>query len=343
MRERVEGGVSGVSDFVWFEDEDDIEEEFDIGNISLGDFEIVGHGEVTNANCGRFSGYFYGCLRVELHNKVGLNGVNYAGKIYRVPYFHSCNKPSCPICYKHGWAVRLARSIEARLKEGSKRFGDVEHIVVGLPSTYFHLSLELMKLKVIKGLKNRGVVGGVLIFHGFRLKKPQFYWYWSPHFHVLGYIFGGFGRCRHCHKHWSKENCNGCGGYQDRTFREYEKDSLIMKVKGKRKTVFGTVWYALEHSSHKKGSVRFHVATYFGNISYHKMKVTAEMRKRHCPICLHDLVKIRYHGSELDPWLLAFSGDGWSKYEEQPQWRILEREVVWQEVVSESKKYSYDY
>lgn len=45
------------------------------------DFRVAGSGEVTNESCGKFKGA-YGCNRVELHNHVGLDGVNYAGKVY---------------------------------------------------------------------------------------------------------------------------------------------------------------------------------------------------------------------------------------------------------------------
>ena len=90
----------------------------------------------------------------------------------------------------------------------------------------------------------------------------------------------------------------------DRQYRAYEKDGCIVKVKGKRKksyygnkpNVFGTAVYQLDHSSIRKGSVRFHVATWFGVCSYRKLKVTAETRKSVCPICQHDLVKIGYAG-----------------------------------------------
>ncbi|MQY62153.1 hypothetical protein GH146_02550 [archaeon] len=67
---------------------------------------------------------------------------------------------------------------------------------------------------------------------------------------------------------------------------------------GKRVTVFGTAWYQLNHSSYKVGSKRFHIATWFGCCSYRKLKVTVEMRKDVCPVCQHDLVKLRYFGSK---------------------------------------------
>ena len=283
--------------------EDDFDDEpVESSNFSFGDFQLVGHGEVTNENCGRFSGYYYGCLRTELHDKITLAGKNFTGKVYGKPFFHSCDKPSCPVCYRYGWAVREAKRIEARLLEASKRFGLVEHIVATFPPKYYHLTYKRLRLKAVEILKCRGVVGGCLIFHGFRFNLRQC-WYWSPHFHSLGFILGGYGKCRGCRDAHTLA-CKGCGGWLDRHYRAFEKDGCIVKVKGKRKksyygnkpNIFGTAWYLLHHASVKKGVKRFHVVTWFGNCSYRKLKVTAEYRKSVCPVCQHDLVKIGYGG-----------------------------------------------
>ena len=147
--------------FVGWEDSED-SEPLENGNFSFGNFNLVGHGEVTNEKCGVFRG-FYGCLRVELHDKTDLNGVCYKGKVFVRSYFSSCDKPSCPVCFKRGWAVREAGRIEGRLKEASKRFGLVEHIVVSVPVRDYGLSYEVLRKKAVKALKIRGVVGGVLI------------------------------------------------------------------------------------------------------------------------------------------------------------------------------------
>ena len=278
-----------------FGDWDDSFDEPDVKNFhSYGDFQLVGHGKVTNAKCGKFSS-FYGCARIELHNRITLDGKNFKGKVYTRKIFHSCDKPSCPVCYKYGWAVRGARKIEVRLAEASKRFGLVEHIVVSVPPKDYGLTFDALRKKVGKVLAVRGVVGGNIIFHGLRynLRKS---WYWSPHFHVLGFVLGGYSRCRNCKRKW---NCLvGCGGFDDRSYQNFLKDGYYVKVLGKRKTVFGTAWYQLNHASVKKNVKRFHVATWFGVCSYRKLKVTAEKRKDLCPICRHDLINIRYFGSK---------------------------------------------
>lgn len=261
---------------------------------SFGDYQLVGNGLQTNQFCGRYIG-LKGCLRVDLHGIMTLDGVNYAGKIFRRLVHHWCNKPSCPVCFKSGWAVREAHEIAGRLKEASKRFGAIEHLSISVPSKDYGLDLKPMRKKIIKLLKARGVVGGVLILHGFRYNLGK-QWYWSIHWHVLGFILGGYSRCRNCSRKW---NClKGCGGFDDRAWQLFQKDKYYVKVFGKRKTIVGTAWYQLNHASVKKNVKRFHIATWFGNCSYRKLKVTVEMRKAVCPICLHDLVRIRYFGDK---------------------------------------------
>src|SRR3990170_5347954 len=171
---------------------DDFDEEpvVDDNYASYGRYQLVGHGRVTNSNCGKFSSFF-GCLRTDLHNKFTLDGNSYRGKVYVKKVFHSCDKPSCPKCFKHGWAVREAHKIEVRLAEASRRFGLVEHIIGSVPPEWYGLNHEELRVKIKEGLSARGIIGGVLIFHGFRYSVAR-QWYWSPHFHFLGFILGGY-------------------------------------------------------------------------------------------------------------------------------------------------------
>jgi len=290
-------------------DDFDLEPLPDVSFAEFGDFQLVGHGEVTNDYCGRFR-TFYGCSRVELHDRIMLDGKGFRGKVFFKPVFYSCDKPSCPVCYIGGWAVREARNITGRLKEASKRFGQVEHIIATVPPKFYVLTLEELRVKIRKILYDRGVIGGVMIFHGFRYNLRK-HWHWSPHFHVLGFILGGY-KCRSCAivKKVGKcgiENRN-CDGFVNRNYRMYEKDGCIVKVKGKRKSVYHTAWYQLNHSSIKKGVKRFHVATWFGVCSYRKLKVTVEYRKSVCPLCRHELVELRYFGNNPDVLGVISSG-----------------------------------
>jgi hypothetical protein len=292
------------------------------GYATFGVFQLVGHGKQTNERCGTFR-KFVGCSRAELHSKVVFDKdgglVDCRGKGYFKPVFHSCDKPSCPVCYERGWAVREAKSIEFRLEQASKKFGLVEHIIVSFPKKYWYsdkadIGLKLRKL-CYKALKSRGVIGGVLIFHGFRYnnwyeamrKNERVGWYWSPHFHVLGFILGGYGKCRGCYKRTGKPCRKGCGGFVDRNFRQNEVDGIYVKVKGKRKSVFGTAWYQLHHSSYRVDTKRHHVVYWFGVCSYRELKISKELRKEwddlhktKCPICGSDLVRHEYCGRKVD-------------------------------------------
>lgn len=288
-----------------------------------GDFQLVGNGEVTNVFCGKYM-RLKGCLRVDLHNLITLDGKNFKNKVFSRKVHHWCNKPSCPVCFKSGWAIREAGNIEGRLAEAGKRFGLVEHVVASVPVRDYALSFEVLRGKVVKVLFGCGVVGGVLIFHGFRYNLRK-HWYWSPHFHVLGFILGGYARCRHC----KGGNCYACDGFEGRTYRAFRENGYIIKALGKRKTVFGTAWYQLNHASIKRGVVRFHVATWFGCCSYRKLKVTVEKRKALCPICQHDLVGIRYFGVKrivMDRSSPEYRRDSFEDYEEDGR-------VVWGESV----------
>ena len=304
---------------------------------TFGDFKLVGNGVVTNPDtCGKFR-TLIGCVNVNGHNKTALDGVNHAGHVYYYGLFSYCDKPSCPICYKKGWAVREAGMIKARLDEASKHYGQVEHLVISVPAKDYGLEFNKLRKKVGKILSKRGVIGGSLIFHGFRYNSKTVRkngevrymgWYWSPHFHVLGFILGGYTRCRNCK---NKSSCiKGCGNFDDRNYWDgFMKDGYYLKVFGKRKTVFGTALYQLNHSSYKVNVKRFHVATWFGACSYRKLKVTPELRKFLCPICEHELVKISYLGSKS--LNLKAKHGGFADYKEDGK-------IVFVEKVSERNK-----
>jgi hypothetical protein len=284
---------------------------------------------------------------------------------------HWCDKPSCPICFKHGWAVREAGEIEDRLFEASCGYvdpkgvkhvglGQVEHLSISVPQSWYGLSVEELRERVKKALVRRGVSGAVMIFHGFRYASAQesrekgvpFGWYWSVHFHVLGFVAGGYGRCRHCPKMERKGSnvyCGdwSCSGFEARTRLERKKDGCLVKVMEERAkisekyrekckfpyNVFGTAWYQLNHATLVKGVRRFHVATWFGVVSYRKLKITVEKRTALCPICQHELVDIRYSGAKKFVWdrdSPEYKHERLEDFEEDGR-------VVWSEVVKSSR------
>lgn len=288
-----------------------------------GAFDLVGHGNVTSAGCGKFFAY-WGCLRTDLHKIVTLDGVNYAGKVFRHKVHYSCNNPRCPKCYP-SWASREANCMESRLLEAGKRFGEVFHIVVGVPQSDWGLDYNVLRAKAIKVLLARGVCGGSLIFHAFRYHRFAFVhagihhsagYYWSPHWHSLAFILGGYGKCRHCSDYADKGSfaCVGCSGFEGRTRRCNVKDGYIVKVLPARETVSGTASYELRHASVKRDVRNFRVVTWFGVASYRKLKFTPEKRVSICPLCRHELVRLLYFGGRdviLDKGAIGYVQDSW--------------------------------
>jgi hypothetical protein len=118
--------------------------------------------------------------------------------------------------------------------------------------------------------KKCGLFGGCSIFHPFREHEDKS-WYWSPHFHVLG-----FGWVRHV-----------------KTL--YEKYGWIIKNVGVRKSVHATLMYQLSHAGVHKDH---HVVTWFGALSYNKLRVDPFREvKPCCPLCDHELEDLLFCGS----------------------------------------------
>ena len=198
--------------------------------------------------------------------------------------------------------------MEARLKVASNRLGSpVEHIVASIRSEDYGLSLDMLRKKVVRLLANRGIIGGSMIFHGFRyasrkeakIKGVPFGWRWSPHFHILGFVGGeGYVVCRKC----KGGDCYACKGFEGVTRRENKKYGWIVKVLDKRKTVGGTCWYQLNHCSVRRGSKKSHATTWFGACSYRKMEIINGEKdvgiQHKCPICDSELVHLRYLGEK---------------------------------------------
>lgn len=284
-------------------------------------FQRVGHGVVTNSAetgkraCGGYFGIDF-CKYPELHNFVSLDGVSHVGKTFWVKRFRSCDKPSCPICSKR-WAQRQARHGEDRILALERALGmKAEHIVWSLSPKFYHLSFEDMRSMMRRDLKACGVVGGYEIFHMERfanwyeaqVKGVPHGWYFSPHFHIVGFIDGGY-RCRGCKKGFDKcITCSGFDGrarrvhfgYVDNAGRKHDGNCSIISVKAERMSIWGTFYYQLNHSTIRVDGKRKNVGVWFGVAGKRKLKLKNEDRFVYkCPLCDHVLV----HG--------VFVGDGY--------------------------------
>ena len=101
---------------------------------SYGEYELVGHGKQTNAECGKFK-RFDGCLNVEAHNMARFFQPDLEkNSIFVKSVYHSCDKPTCPKCFKYGWAVRQATRMEKRLNEEEKAMPSTDPDIVKLRS-----------------------------------------------------------------------------------------------------------------------------------------------------------------------------------------------------------------
>ena len=294
------------------------------GGFRFGKWELVGHApHATNGRCGTFS-KFLACTKLHLHNKMCFDPktgslVNYAGLADVHPVFYSCDKPSCPVCYQLGYAIRAADNVNFRLKEASKRldhvaFGDVEHIIVSMPKDLWGCPDEAVLRKYAReALEKRGIVGGCMIFHPARFGDEK-RWHLGIHYHVLGYVRGGLRKCRGCsyvNDKGSRFFCKGCDGFYGVSKKCYESDKIIVEVKDKRKSIFGTAWYQIHHAGICTDGKRAHVVTWLGLCGYRKMKIPKEARREYdkekkpkCRICGSELVRHEYCG--CDPNVLAF-------------------------------------
>lgn len=141
--------------------------------------------------------------------------------------------------------------------------------------------------------KDHGLYGGAVIVHPYRLRCSnchstipdymkrcpkchgiEFEWFFSPHFHFIGY------------------------GWIRGTKEGYVEHGWIVKNLGIRKSVFATFQYLLSHA----GVSKFHTTTWFGKLSYRVMRYVPKLGRvlEVCPYCKRPLRPMVYIGG-LDP------------------------------------------
>lgn len=263
----------------------------------------AGRGAQTSEVCGRWAGLDV-CTNIEGHEGVHVEGVDCTGK-HIIRHRHLwCHSPICCKCFNRGWAVRGAMHAESRVKTAEKRgLGSADHVSVNLPAKYWDLP-EAEQRKISKqALLDRGVTWGSLIFHGFRPHHDGGLLVWSCHYHSLAHV-EGLEACRACHKVCSENK--GCGGFTDRNYRAFEKDGIIVKVHPKRKTIFGTAYYELNHATVKVGLKRSHVISWFGLVANRKFRGEPSAAESKCPACEERMPRGSYVGKE---WFAKDIGD----------------------------------
>jgi hypothetical protein len=247
----------------------------------------VGRGVVSSPTfCGKPDGFDV-CDKVENHKGVVYLRLDYTGKGC-VKHRHLwCHKPSCPVCFIRGYAVREAHSIECALTEAAERFGSaIEHFTVSVPEEDYCLPYNVRRRKCEDAALDRGVLGAAFIYHGYRVDHTRMVLTFSPHFHGLGIIgHGGFDRCRDCVH--ARQDCGECDGFKGREVRGYARDRYLVKVFEKRQTVGGTAFYQLHHATIKLGLKRSNIVCWFGVLgnSVFKRKGAKVKPKALCPVC----------------------------------------------------------
>lgn len=260
----------------------------------FGDWLLPGHGE-EYSDCG--STRYRGCPNTAGHSG-SLDNPKRQGKKFVQVYRRSCNRKECPVCYE-GWASLQADRASYRLlnycvskkavaevyriKDRKVRHHKIEgifrrarrkpvHVIFSVPRALYGLTYVELKREFYKIVKMAGIVGGCVMFHPFRMDALTNKWYFSPHFHVVGF------------------------GWVHSTKDIYEDNGWIVKNRGIRKTVHGTLLYQLSHAGIHK---RHHVTVWFGKLSYRSLHLEPMPElKPVCPLCGCELEELVFIGGE---------------------------------------------
>lgn len=281
-----------------------------------GNWALPGHGQAYD-ECGGFG--WKGCLEVWRHA-----GTEHEGEAYLKKFRRSCGRAECPICYEQ-WASKEAHAAMRRF-DAARRLGVLSrkkliHVVASPPLALVEqldngeLDYSRMRNQAYKNAIDSGAKGGMCIFHAFRWRcricglddescrcdGPEGVWYWSPHFHMVAY------------------------GWIDGTKANFEKTGWLVRNLGVRKSLYGTIQYQLSHAGvwmkdegeggEKGGEGILPLAkskrvtiTWFGSLSYNKLKIEREDYRELCPICQSPLVLVEYVGQGDPPSTLDGSG-----------------------------------
>ncbi len=248
-------------------------------NNSVNWYQVEAHGyhlpaiETPHSWCGDWG--FKGCLNVDGHA-----GTEAHGKAFVKTFQKHCFRASCEDCASN-WISRESNKSASRLEVYQDKTGETsKHIILSPPQNTSKSPKEL-RLEAYEILKNVKAKGGCLVFHPFRKYKTfDFqknrdgdYWYYAPHFHVVGF------------------------GWLEHIPENYKKSGWVVKNKGLRKSNFGTIRYILSHAGVKKGS---HTLTWFGELSYSKLKVPDYVNEeRLCPYCSEELGEVMPLGPDV--------------------------------------------
>jgi len=105
----------------------------------------------------------------------------------------TCKSAECPICWD-SWLIRESSRVTERIdkfrmlsERKGFRFRKPIHVIVSPPKWLWNVTWTELKKSFRKMVKRAGIVGGVSMFHAFRLASDHKTWFYSPHFHMIGY------------------------------------------------------------------------------------------------------------------------------------------------------------
>jgi len=213
--------------------------------------------------CGQWS--TMGCLNVKAHKNTEAHGKGFVKTFQR-----SCYRADCETCYKK-WMARESNKSTRRIEKYEKLSGKkAKHIIISVPKWLYYKPKKELAKESYKILKDIGCIGGTTIFHPFRYKKELRQWYYSPHFHVIGF------------------------GWIECVTENYQRNGWVVKNKGFRDSTFATIYYQLSHAGIKKNN---HTLVWFGDLSYSKLKVEKEeIEANICPYCKAKLRQVESYG-----------------------------------------------
>lgn len=225
-------------------------------------------------------------------------------KVHYVIRTKSCHRRECPVCHKD-WIKRESLAAMDRLQlYNDNTHRKTVHYVVSPPQSYsYHVTggkyvkkiskktgkeysswvdsespgFHQLRVKAYAVARQRGVKGGLLVFHerAIRYSDPSKYTIThcsdGPHFHILG------------------------DGWLSNVKEFYLEDGWIVKnlrVRSKG-SEYNTLWYILEHSAvgypanSQSSKVIIDAVTWFGSMAYNKLKCPKYQGsdKIYCKIC----------------------------------------------------------
>jgi len=202
-----------------------------------------------------------GCLNSEKHPN---------GKDFVKNYLKSCYSPVCTVC-KNPWLYREAKAATKRIERYAKQSGKHTKHLVWSPAPYnriIYKPLSVLRKACYAAMKEVHFDGAAVIFHAYRDRVVNGYkeWYYSPHFHLVGF------------------------GWVEGTKEYHAKNNTVIVNLGERESVFATFVYQLSHCAIKKGR---HSLTWIGSLSYRKLIMPKEVdQDDKCPHCNSLLVVV---------------------------------------------------